>query len=75
VIESIYTDQSLVAKYPYLPVLLKSIQNAVSRPVTPFYPAVTQAIQENFYAAMQGQKTSEQAVKDMQAAMKAASGG
>jgi multiple sugar transport system substrate-binding protein len=75
VIESIYTDQALVAKYPYLPVLLKSIQNAVSRPVTPFYPAVTQAIQENFYAAIQGQKTSEQAVKDMQAAMKAASGG
>ena len=75
VIESIYTDQSLVAKYPYLPVLLKSIQNAVSRPVTPFYPAVTQAIQENFYAAMQGQKTSDQAVKDMQAAMQAESGG
>jgi len=75
VIESIYTDQALVAKYPYLPVLLTSIQNAVSRPVTPYYPAVTTAIQDNFFAAIQGQKTPEAAVKDMQAAMQAASGG
>ncbi len=32
VIESIYTDPALVSKYPYLPVLLTSIKNAVSRP-------------------------------------------
>jgi multiple sugar transport system substrate-binding protein len=74
VIESIYTDQALVSKYPYLPVLKESITNAVSRPVTPFYPAVSQAIQENFFAAIQGQKTPQAAVKDMQAAMQAASG-
>jgi multiple sugar transport system substrate-binding protein len=75
VLESIYADQELVKKYPYLPVLKTSIENAVSRPVTPFYPGVTNAIQENFYAAMQGQKTAQQAVKDMQAAMQAAAGG
>ncbi|WP_270889152.1 ABC transporter substrate-binding protein [Pedococcus sp. 5OH_020] len=75
VIESIYTDQALVKKYPYLPVLKTSIENAVSRPVTPFYPGITQAIQENSYAAIQGQKTPEAAVKDMQAAMQAAAGG
>lgn len=72
VIESIYTDPALVAKYPYLPILKDSISNAVSRPVTPFYPAVSQAIQENFFAAIQGQKTPQAAVKDMQAAMQAA---
>ena len=75
VIESIYTDPALVEKYPYLPVLKESIANAVSRPVTPFYPAVTKAIQDNFYPAIQGQKSPEAAVKDMQAAMLAASGG
>jgi multiple sugar transport system substrate-binding protein len=75
VLESIYADQALVAKYPYLPVLKTSIENAVSRPVTPFYPAVTTAIQDNFFAAIQGQKTPQAAVKDMQAAMQAASGG
>ncbi|WP_091781741.1 ABC transporter substrate-binding protein [Pedococcus dokdonensis] len=70
----LYDDPALVAKYPYLPVLKESIANAVARPVTPFYPAVTQAIQDNFYAAIQGQKTPEAAVKDMQAAMQAAGG-
>jgi multiple sugar transport system substrate-binding protein len=75
VIEKIYDDPQLVEKYPYLPVLKESIANAVSRPVTPFYPAVTKAIQDNFFPAMQGQKSPEDAVKDMQAAMQAASGG
>jgi multiple sugar transport system substrate-binding protein len=75
VIESIYTDPALVSKYPYLPVLKTSIENAVSRPVTPFYPGITSAIQENAFAAIQGQKTPQQAVKDMQAAMQAAAGG
>ena len=74
VIESIYTDEALVKKYPYLPVLKESIANAVSRPVTPFYPQVTQAIQDNFYAAIQGQKTPEAAVKDLQSALAAAGG-
>ena len=51
VLGALYEDQELVAKLPYLPVLKTSIENAVPRPVTPFYPAVTQAIQENAYAA------------------------
>ncbi len=74
ILESIYTDPDLVKKYPYLPTLLTAIQNAVPRPVTPYYPAVTTAIQENSYAALKGEKTPDQAVKDMQAAMLAAGG-
>ena len=35
---SLYSDPTLVKKFPYLPTLLKSIQTAVPRPVTPFYP-------------------------------------
>ena len=56
-------------KYPYLPILQTSIENAVPRPVTPFYPAVTKAIQDNAYAAIKGEKTVDQALKDMQAAI------
>ncbi|MET4004565.1 multiple sugar transport system substrate-binding protein [Arthrobacter sp. UYCu511] len=69
VLESLYTDPTLVEKLPYLPVLLTSIQNAVPRPVTPFYPAVTQAIQQNSFAALQGTKTVDQALTDMEAAI------
>jgi len=69
---ALYDDQTLVSKLAYLPVLKVSIQNAVPRPVTPFYPAVTKAIEDNAYAAIKGDKTVEQALKDMQAAIQAA---
>ena len=70
----VYKDPALVAKYPYLPTLLTAIENAVPRPQTPFYPAVSKAIQDNAYAALKGDKTAAEAVKDMAAAIKAASG-
>ena len=72
---SLYEDQELVAKLPYLPVLKTSIENAVPRPVTPFYPAVTQAIQENSYAALKGEKSAKQALADMQKSIESAGAG
>ncbi|WP_406634334.1 ABC transporter substrate-binding protein [Pseudarthrobacter quantipunctorum] len=75
VLSSLYEDQELVSKLPYLTVLQESIANAVPRPVTPFYPAVTQAIQENSYAALKGEKSAEQALADMQKSIESASAG
>ncbi|MEV7456496.1 ABC transporter substrate-binding protein [Pseudarthrobacter oxydans] len=75
VLGDLYEDQELVAKLPYLPVLKTSIENAVPRPVTPFYPAVTQAIQENSYAALKGEKSAEQALADMQKSIESAGAG
>jgi multiple sugar transport system substrate-binding protein len=72
VIASLYDDAALVQKLPYLPVLKTSILNAVPRPVTPFYPAVTKAVEDNAYAAIKGDKSVDQALKDMQAAITAA---
>jgi multiple sugar transport system substrate-binding protein len=75
VLSSLYEDQELVAKLPYLPVLKTSIENAVPRPVTPFYPAVTKAIQENAYSAIKGEKTVETALSDMQKSIESAGAG
>jgi multiple sugar transport system substrate-binding protein len=75
VIGSLYDDKELVAKLPYLPVLKTSIENAVPRPVTPFYPAVTKAIQENAYSAIKGEKTVDAALSDMQKSIESASAG
>jgi multiple sugar transport system substrate-binding protein len=75
VLSSLYDDPTLVKKLPYLPTLKTSIENAVPRPVTPFYPAVTKAIQDNSYAAIKGEKPVEQALTDMNNAIKAAGGG
>ncbi|WP_115787150.1 ABC transporter substrate-binding protein [Arthrobacter silvisoli] len=69
---NIYTDAEIVAQAPYMPTLLTSIQNAVPRPVTPFYPGVTKAVQDNAYSALKGEKSVDQAIADMQAAIDAA---
>ncbi|MGW1743264.1 ABC transporter substrate-binding protein [Nocardia sp. NPDC001965] len=63
---SIYDDPALIAKMPYLPALKDSIASAVPRPVTPFYPAVSKAIQDNAYAALTGTKSVNDAIIGMQ---------
>ncbi|WP_026556213.1 ABC transporter substrate-binding protein [Arthrobacter sp. 35W] len=72
VLTSLYDDPALVAQLPYLPVLKTSIENAVARPVTPFYPAVTKAIQDNAYSAIKGEKSVDAALADMQNAIASA---
>jgi len=72
VLTKLYDDPALVTQLPYLPVLKTSIQNAVPRPVTPFYPAVTKAIADNTYAALQGQKSVDAALSDMQKSIESA---
>lgn len=74
VLTALYDDPALQQKFPYLSTLKTSVTSAISRPVTPFYPAVTGAIEENAYAAIKGSKSVEQALKDMQAAIASATG-
>lgn len=69
VLASIYDDASLVEKYPYLPALKESLENASPRPVSPFYPAISKAIQDNSYAALTAGKSVDDATKDMKAAI------
>jgi multiple sugar transport system substrate-binding protein len=64
---SLYDDAELQKQFPYLTVLKQSILNARPRPVVVRYGDVTEAIQENAYAALTGTKTSDQALADMQA--------
>ena len=75
VIASLYDDPALIKKFPYLPVLKKGIENAIPRPVTPFYPAVTEAIETNAYAALQGTTSVQDALKSLQAAIQSATAG
>jgi len=63
---SLYDDTSLQKTYPYLPVLKASIEKAVPRPKVVKYGDVTAAIQDQAYAALQGQKTPDQALSDLQ---------
>lgn len=69
-IASLYDDPALVKKFPYLPILKQSVEKAKPRPQAVQYGDVTAAIQENAYDALQGKKTSDQALKDLQAKLK-----
>jgi len=75
VITSLYSDPELTKKFTYLPTLLKSIETAVPRPITPYYPGVTEAIQTNAYAALQGQVDTKTALTNMQKAITSATAG
>src|SRR5699024_8849511 len=73
VLASIYDDESLVEEFPYLPALKESLENASPRPVSPFYPAISKAIQDNAYAALTDGNSVEDANDDMKAAIESAS--
>ncbi|HEX7537452.1 MAG TPA: ABC transporter substrate-binding protein [Dermatophilaceae bacterium] len=72
VLSALYDDPALATKFPYLPVLKTSLENAVPRPVTPFYPAVSKAVQDNAYAAIKGEVPVDTALSNMQKAIAAA---
>jgi len=74
VLGELYSDPELVELSPYLPVLQQSLETAVPRPKTPNYNAVSLAIQENAYAALQGTKTVDEAITDMAADLERAIG-
>ncbi|MFM9372653.1 ABC transporter substrate-binding protein [Streptomyces sp. Da 82-17] len=63
---SLYEDEELVKKYPYLPVLKESILRAEPRPRVVQYGDTSKAIQQEAYAALTGAKSSDQALKDLQ---------
>ncbi|MDN5724777.1 MAG: ABC transporter substrate-binding protein [Propionibacteriales bacterium] len=63
---SLYTDAALTKKFPYLPVLQKSIEGARPRPKVVKYGDVTLAIQDAAYATLQGQKEPQAAMDELQ---------
>ncbi|OYN94289.1 ABC transporter substrate-binding protein [Enemella evansiae] len=65
-IESLYSDQELVDKYPYLTPLKESIAGAQPRPKVVKYGDVSKAIQDSSYAVLQGQKDPAAATAEMQ---------
>jgi multiple sugar transport system substrate-binding protein len=66
-IESIYTDPKMVKKFPFLPTLHQSIETAVPRPKFVEYGDATAAIQEGAYAAINGEMSTDEALKQIQA--------
>ncbi|MFF3764225.1 ABC transporter substrate-binding protein [Streptomyces sp. NPDC001922] len=63
---ALYDDRKLVDKYPYLPVLKKSILGAEPRPRVVRYGDATAAIQEAAYGALSGEVRPKKALAELQ---------
>lgn len=74
VLSSIYDDESLQEQYPYMEALKTALDNAQPRPVTPFYPGVSKAIQDNTWAAIKDEAPVDQALSNMSDAITQATG-
>ena len=72
VLAKIYDDAGLQAEFPYMAALKAALDTAKPRPVTPFYPAVSKAVQDNTHAALKGEKSVDQATTDMATAIQQA---
>ena len=64
-----YDDPDIQKKYAFATQLRDAISQAKSRPVSPVYPQVSQAIYKNVNAALSGKVTPEQALQTAQTEM------
>ncbi|HEX6525095.1 MAG TPA: ABC transporter substrate-binding protein [Streptosporangiaceae bacterium] len=66
VLERLYHDPSLTARFPYLPTLDEAISHAQPRPAVTNYDQASLVIFGETYQALERQKTPRQALADMQ---------
>jgi multiple sugar transport system substrate-binding protein len=65
VLTEVYDAQEVQEALPFATELRDAVAQAEPRPVTPVYPQVSEAIYTNVYAALQGNKSPDQAAQDM----------
>lgn len=67
VLTSVYEDEGVRQALPFHETLLSSIEQGRSRPVSPVYPQISEAISSNVYAVLSGDASVDEAVEKMQA--------
>lgn len=71
ILGSLYEDKDMLAKFPYLPTLKKSLDSAKGRPKAVNYGDVTAAIQDAIYPAIQQTTEPKAAIEGLEKALKA----
>ena len=71
-LKSVYEDPAVQKAQPFSDELLAAIEQAKSRPVSPVYPQVSQAIYKNVNQALSGAMSPEDALKKAQSDMEQA---
>jgi multiple sugar transport system substrate-binding protein len=72
VLEATYDEPEVQKALPFAPELKQAIAQAKSRPVSPVYTQISQAIYKNVNAALSGQTSPEEALKTGQSEMEKA---
>ncbi|HWM07765.1 MAG TPA: ABC transporter substrate-binding protein [Solirubrobacteraceae bacterium] len=67
VLADVYDDPAVRKKFPFAPQLRDAVSQAKSRPVSPVYPQISQAIYENVSEALNGRMTPKEALAQAQA--------
>jgi trehalose/maltose transport system substrate-binding protein len=67
-----YDDPALQKDVPFAKDLKSAVEQGQSRPATPVYPQISQAIYTNVHDALQGKASPEEALQKMQEDMEAA---
>src|SRR5918992_6284098 len=72
VVAAAYDDPDVQKKYEFASALKDSVAQARSRPVSPVYPQISQAIYKNVNEALAGRVSPEEALKNAQSQMQSA---
>ena len=65
-IKSLYQDEEVLAKNPYWADFYDAFITAKPRPVSPFYPQMSESMQINFHKALTGEITAQQAIQNIE---------
>src|SRR5918999_1826067 len=65
VLTDVYSDPKVEKALPFAADLLKAVEQAQPRPVSPVYPQISEAIYTNVYAALQGDASPDEAASTM----------
>jgi multiple sugar transport system substrate-binding protein len=65
-----YDDKDVTAKLPFLPAVNSALENSNPQPSVASWPAIQNTIETTIQKAIQGQTSNDQAVKDIQEALK-----
>ncbi|CAM2943190.1 ABC transporter substrate-binding protein [Actinomyces slackii] len=66
ILASLYKDEAMLKKFPYLTILRESLDNAKGRPSAVAYGDVTAAIQDAFHPVLQGTGTAKDAIAGLE---------
>ena len=72
VVTSVYKDSKVKQEIPFTEELLKAVEQAKARPVSPVYTEISEAIFDNVFEVLQGRESADGATSKMKSEIESA---